>query len=150
MRHRIAGGAVLVAAVASLALAAPFASGSPPLTDLTVKQSAGKATVSRGGTITFTSYGLNIGPATSELDVGWVWSTGLTVTNQTCQMVSADTPSCEWSNVKAHGTRKMVITAKATGPVGSHAALTVCTANPSGTDPTDVNNCSTTFVRITR
>lgn len=149
MRYSIGGLAALVIAAGTLALTT-VASGSTTVPDLTVKQSVSKGTVSRGGTVTFTSYGLNLGPGTSQLDVTIVGSIGLNVTSQTCPTEMGDTPSCEWADVRANATRKMVVRAQATGPVGSHGVLTVCTSNESNADDSNPqDDCSSTFVKIT-
>jgi hypothetical protein len=130
---------------------ATIASGSTTTPDLTVKQSVAKATVARGGIVTFTSYGLNLGPGNSQLDVTISGSLGLTVTDQTCQDISPDTPSCEWSSVRPDVAKKMVVKARATGPAGSHGVLTVCTSNETGaSDSNPLDDCSSTFVKITR
>jgi hypothetical protein len=150
MRYR-AGGITLaaLAAGASLALTTPWASGTLPHTDLTVKQSSSAATATPGATVTFKSQALDLGPSSGSLFDSISWTRGLSVTTQTCQSVSADTPSCEWNSVTPNVTRTMTVQARITGTVGTYAAMTVCASNDgTTTDSNSVNNCSTTFVRI--
>jgi hypothetical protein len=99
--------------------------------------------------VTFTSKALNLGPSTSQLDATISQSKGLSVTSQSCQIVSPDTPSCEWANVAPYQTRRMAVQAQITGAVGTYAVMTVCTGNEGLTsDPNSLNNCSTAFVKI--
>jgi hypothetical protein len=150
MRYKV-GGVTLaaIAAGASLVVTTPWASGSLPHTDLTVKQSSSTATATTGATVTFKSQALDLGPSSGSLFDSIAWSRGLSVTDQTCQLVSPDTPSCEWNSVKPNVTRTMTVQTQITGAAGTYAALTVCASNDgTTTDSNSVNNCSTTFVKI--
>lgn len=150
MRYGIAAIALgAVVAGVSLGFTTTWASGSLPQADLTARQVASATSATQGSTITFTSYAVDLGPASGSLFNTIKWSRGLSVTSQACQLVSPDTPSCEWNSVNPNVARKMTVQAQITGAVGTYAALTVCASN-DGTqiDPRAVNNCSTTFVRI--
>jgi hypothetical protein len=151
MRYKIGGIIVAVTiAGALLVLTTPWASGSSPQADLTVKQSASATAAARGATITFTSYALDLGPSSGSLFDTIAWTKGINVTDQTCQLVSPDTPSCEWNTVPPNVARRMTVKAQITGAVGTHAVLTVCASGEGDTvDPNSVDNCSTTFVKIT-
>jgi hypothetical protein len=150
MRYKLGGAALAtIAAAVSLAVTTPWASGTLPHADLTVRQGSSVATATPGATVTFKSLALDLGPSSSSLFDTISWTRGLTVTDQTCQLVSPDTPSCEWNSVRPNVTRTMTVQTQITGAVGTYAAMTVCASN--GGDTTDsnaVNNCSTTFVRI--
>ena len=132
-----------------LVVSAATADASLPKADLTVMQRANATTAVPGQLVAFTSQAVNLGPADSQLDDTISWSRGLHVTRQTCQFVSPDTPSCEFGVIAPNTPARMVVRARITGAVGTFAALTVCAANEGGqTDPNEVNNCSTTLVKI--
>lgn len=100
-------GAAVLAAIAAGALFAVPAAGqgsAPPTADLgVVSIHAGRQSAANGTRVTFTEVVTNNGPETAELDTH-PQITGGVLVGEVCDLVSPDTPFCEYGDV-APGTK---------------------------------------------
>jgi len=121
-----------------------------PNADLAILQVSGPEQATVGSQVTFTIEARNFGPATSELDVGVTFSSGLALAQMTCDHgISPDTPFCEYAEV-ARGT---VLTTQVVATVGFGAGptetATFCTNNEGlSVDHKAKNNCRSVTVAI--
>ncbi len=142
MRRILQGGIVALA----LAGAVPGTALAAPITDFSVARASRTPAAHRIGTLVhFTVVVKNGGPdAAQSMDVTIPDSATLSMVDEVCSSgVSADTPSCEWSNVPAGQKRYARVTFRVVGRDGSHAWTTACATaeevpNP---DPNPANDC---------
>jgi hypothetical protein len=117
-----------------------------PSADLAILRVTGPHNASAGHLVTFKILATNLGPATSELDVGVTFSAGLTLAEMDCDLgITPDTPFCEYSNV-APGTRlTTIVVANVLPGAGPTETATFCTNNEGQTEDPNVSNDCTTF-----
>jgi len=156
--------AVMIGAVLAISVGLPAAHASD--VDLTVYRLRSRVdgqaatTVRDQYPITFRAFARNLGPGTaSDLFVTYGDSRRLYIKSETCIIpdsesgdfnnVSADTPSCEWSNVPEGDYAIVRVKAYAVGQPGQHVRITFCSSNGQGTDDADpTNDCQTNRLTI--
>jgi uncharacterized repeat protein (TIGR01451 family) len=77
--------------------------GATAISDVSVRLVANRATVRPGQQVTYTATMTNHGPSdASFVDVTFIWPAQLDLVSMTCdEGISADTPACEYSSLKA-------------------------------------------------
>jgi hypothetical protein len=153
-----------IGAVLLFALATPSAQASSP--DLTVYRVRSlvdgqpSTSVKDQYPVTFRAFAKNVGPGTaSDLFVTYSDSRRLYIKSEVCIVpdsetgdfnnVSADTPSCEWSDVPEGDYAIVRVTAYAVGEPGQHVRITFCSSNGQGTDDADPSDdCQTSRLTI--
>jgi hypothetical protein len=155
---------VLIGALLALCVGLPSAHASD--VDLTVYRLRSlvdgqpATTVRDQDRVTFRAFARNLGPGTaSDLFVTYSDSRRLYIKSEVCIVptsetgdfnnVSADTPSCEWSDVPQGDYAIVRVTAYAVGQPGQHVRITFCSSNGQGTDDADPSNdCQTSRLTI--
>jgi hypothetical protein len=118
------------------------------------------ATAQAGDRVVFWAYARNRGPGTSQLDVTYSHPRHVDIKREVCLVPAsesgdiipptADTPSCEFSDVPAGDFVIVKVIAFVTGTAGARARLTFCTSNETGlADPNPDNDCKTAGIPIT-
>jgi Domain of unknown function DUF11 len=138
--------------LATIGLFAPRrAAAQLPTADLAILRVTGPHSARTGHQVTFKILATNLGPDTSELDVGVTFSAGLELAEMDCDFgISPDTPFCEYSNI-APGTRVMtIVVANVLAGAGPSETATFCTNNEGLTeDPNASNDCASLTIGIT-
>jgi len=109
--------------------------------------------------VTFRALARNDGPGTSSMYVTYSNTRRLHIKSEACIIpasevgdfgdVSADTPSCEWTDVPEGDYAIVRVRAVAVGEPGERVRITFCSSNGLGTDDGDPSNdCKTTRLTI--
>ncbi|MEP6972806.1 MAG: hypothetical protein ABI869_01535 [Actinomycetota bacterium] len=125
-----------------------------------IKITTSAATAQAGDRVVFRAYARNRGPGPSQLDVTYSDAVDVDIKREVCVVPpsesgdiitpTADTPSCEFSDVPARDFVIVRIVAVVTGTAGGQAELTFCTSNETGlADPNPDNDCQTAGISIT-
>ena len=152
-----------LALVVALAVGVPPAQASNP--DLTVYRvrtlvdGQQATTVPDQYPVIFKAFARNLGPGTSDMYVTYTGTRNLFVQHETCVVtasetgdfssVSADTPSCEWSDVPEGDYAMVRVRGYAVGEPGQHVRITFCSSNGQSFDDGDpTNDCQTARLTI--
>jgi hypothetical protein len=120
-----------------------------PSADLAILRVTGPHQAKPGHLVTIKVLATNLGPAASELDVGFILSASLELVEMDCDLgVSPDTPACEYSNV-APGTRLTTILVAMVLPQDPTGTAFICTNNEGQTeDPNPSNDCTFFTIQV--
>jgi hypothetical protein len=150
LRGRIRVSFVVCAAVMAL-LPFPAAAQEVPNADLAILSNAANVKHGHvGQQVTFTILATDKGPdAIPNLFVNATFQ-GLELVEELCDLgVSADTPSCEYSDILPGQIVTTTVIARIVRTGGKTAALRVCVSSPDQINDTDASNdCVTSTVRV--
>ncbi len=150
LKRRIQVPFLVCAAVVAL-LPFPSAAQAVPNADLAVLSNVANVKHGHvGQRITFTILATNNGPdSTPNLFVNATFQ-GLELEEELCDLgVSADTPSCEYSNILPGQILTTTVIARIVRTGSKTAALGVCVSSPDPINDTDVSNdCLTATVKV--
>ena len=142
----------IVSAALVLVVPLPAAAQELPNADLAIVSNTTSARHARvGQQVTFTIVATNNGPdAAQSLDVTATDLQGLQLVDEVCDLgVSADTPSCEYTDVQPGQTLTTSVVFEIVRTGDKTATLTACvTSEQPINDPTTSNDCATARLKI--
>jgi len=150
LKRRIQISFLVCAAVAAL-LPFPAAAQEVPNADLAVLSNAANVKHGHvGGQVTFTILATNNGPDTTPSLFVTATFPGLELVEEICDLgVSADTPSCEYSNIPPGQILTTTVIARIVRTGSKTAALGACASSGDPINDTDASNdCVTATVRV--